>query len=237
MTGTHRIPLVLGAGIVAVATGIGLWHVGDGFAARTDQGVTSTGSAVITATADTGIWSVTIVASDASMTKAAARVVRALPALRSYFIDAGIEREQITVGSLGTYTTSSESGNPRAEANLSITVRSKTPQLIADLNGRVTELISLATDVNINTNPPSYFLSDLERLRPQVQELAVKDARNRAQVMAAALDVELGSPTAIRSGSITVTPPDSIEGEYGGYDLSTIEKHVRAVVSVTFDVD
>jgi hypothetical protein len=98
------------------------------------------------------------------------------------------------------------------------------------------DLLSVVPDVNMNTNTPQYYLSNLDALRPQVQESAVKDARTRAEVMAAALDVKLGKPLSIRASSITVTAPDVIEGEYGGYDLSTIAKTVRAVVSVTFEV-
>ena len=94
----------------------------------------------------------------------------------------------------------------------------------------------LFRSVNINTNPPSYYISTLDELRPRVQEAAVKDAKQRAEVMAKALGVQLGKPVVIKASSITVTSPDVIEGDVGGYDLSTIDKRVRAVVSVTFEV-
>ena len=229
------VPVIIGALLLASGVGVGLWFVGDGFRTRTLTGVTSTGSAVIEATADTAVWSLTLTARDTTAADAAKRVAGALPKVRAYFVNAGLSEAQFTVGSLNSWS-ASENGQQFTEASLSFTVRSKTVQQIADLNAKVMDLLAIAPNVNINTSPPSYYISTLDELRPQVQEAAVKDAKQRAEVMAKALDVSLGKPIIIRSSSITVTPPDVIEGEAGGYDLSTIEKRVRAVVSVSFEV-
>ena len=229
------VPVIIGALLLASGVGVGLWFVGDGFRTRTLTGVTSTGSAVIEATADTAVWSLTLTARDTTAADAAKRVAGALPKVRAYFVNAGLSEAQFTVGSLNSWS-ASENGQQFTEASLSFTVRSKTVQQIADLNAKVMDLLAIAPNVNINTSPPSYYISTLDELRPQVQEAAVKDAKQRAAVMAKALDVSLGKPIIIRSSSITVTPPDVIEGEAGGYDLSTIEKRVRAVVSVSFEV-
>jgi hypothetical protein len=230
------IALVITGLIMSLGVGLGLWFVGDGFRARAVTGVTSTGSAVMSATADTAVWSLTITARDAESAKAAKRVAAALPKVRAYFVAAGMTADQLTVGSLNTWTMDDGSGSQRTEASLSFSVRTTDVQKIATLNASVMDLLSVVPDVNVNTNTPQYYLSNLDALRPQVQESAVKDARTRAEVMAAALDVKLGKPLSIRASSITVTAPDVIEGEYGGYDLSTIAKTVRAVVSVTFEV-
>ncbi len=230
------IALVITGFIMSAGVGAGLWFVGDGFRARAVTGVTSTGSAMISATADTAIWSLSITARDADSSKAAKRVAAALPKVRAYFVSAGMTADQLTVGSLNAYSFDDGSGVQKTEASLSFSVRSTDVQKIADLNSQVMELLAVAPDVNVSTNAPSYYLSNLDALRPQVQEAAVKDAGKRAEVMASALGVKLGDPVAIKANSITVTAPDVIEGDYGGYDLSTIPKTVRAVVSVTFEV-
>lgn len=229
------IPLVIGSLLLAAGVGAGLWFVGDGFRTRTLTGVTSTGSAVLEATADTAVWSLTLTARDSNAATAAKRVASALPKVREYFVNAGVSEAQFTVGSLNSWS-ANENGQQFTEASLSFTVRSKDVQQIAGLNAKVMELLAVVPNVNINTSPPSYYISTLDKLRPKVQEAAVKDAHERALVMAEALDVTLGNPIVIKSSSITVTPPDVIEGEAGGYDLSTIDKRVRAVVSVTFEV-
>ena len=229
------VSLVIGAILLASGIGIGLWFVGDGFRARTVTGVTSTGSAVIEAKADTAIWAMTLTARNSDAARAAKEVAATLPKIRAYFTKAGVDASQLTVGSLYSWT-NNDSGNQITEASISLSIRSTDVQQIASLNGQVMELLAVAPGININTNPPSYYVSTLDELRPQVQEAAVKDALARAEVMAKALDTKLGDPIVIRSSSITVTPPDVIEGEAGGYDLTTIEKRVRAVVSVTFEV-
>lgn len=230
------IALIITGLVLSLGVGVGLWFVGDGFRARTLTGVTSTGSAVLNATADTAVWSITLTAREADASAAAKRVAAALPKVRAYFTSAGLGEQQFTVGSLNTYSMDDGSGLQRTEASLSFSVRSTDVQQIATLNAKVMDLLAVVPNVNVNTNQPQYYLSTLDTLRPKAQEAAVRDAEARAQVMAQALGVSLGKPIAIRSSTISVTSPDVIEGDYGGYDLSTIDKRVRAVVSVTFEV-
>ena len=229
------IALIATGLVISVGIGVGLWFVGDGFRARAVTGVSSTGSAVIPATADAAAWSITIGARDTDPAVAAKRVASALPKVRAYFTSAGLRADQVSVGSLNTYT-SNDGGMQQTDASLSLTVRSTDVQQIANLNTKVMDLLAVVPGVNLNTNQPQYTLSKLETLRPQVQEAAVRDARHRAEIMAQALGVRLGAATSVQSGSITVTSPDVIEGDYGGYDLTTIAKRVRAVVTVTFAV-
>lgn len=231
------IALVVTGLIMSLGVGVGLWFVGDGFKARAVTGVSSTGSAVIAATADTAAWSLTITARDQDSAQAAQRVAAALPKVRKYFVAAGMTADQFTVGSLNTWTSDDGNGSQQTEASLSFSVRTTDVQKIASLNAKVMDLLAVIPNVNVNTNQPQYYLSNLDALRPQVQEAAVSDAASRAKVMADALGVKLGKPLSIKANSITVTAPDVIEGDYGGYDLSTIAKTVRAVVSVTFEVE
>ena len=53
------IALVIAAALVAVAMGIGLHQVGQGFATRSTQGISVTGSARVQATADKAVWPLT----------------------------------------------------------------------------------------------------------------------------------------------------------------------------------
>ena len=132
---------------------MGLWFVGDGFRTRTLTGVTSTGSAVLDASADTAVWSLTLTARDTTAANAAKRVAGALPKVRDYFVKAGLSEAQFTVGSLNSWS-AAENGQQFTEASLSFTVRSKTVEQIAELNAKVMDLLAIAPNVNINTNPP-----------------------------------------------------------------------------------
>lgn len=228
--------IFLSAAVLAAGFGTGLWFVGDAIDNRDAKGVTVLGSASISATADTALWTLYLSESAPKVSDSVENLVTELGALRKYLLDGGVTEDQITVSGLSTNQDYGQDGPINSyTASLNVRIRSTDVQLIAKLNREIDKL--LATGVSLNTTSPDYYVSNLATLRPQAQEAAVKDAKTRALAMVSALDGEIGDPISITSGSVTVTPPDTIEGEYGGYDLTTIEKSIRAVVTVTFEVD
>ena len=50
------VTLVLSAAIIAIAMGLGLNQVGSGFASRSSEGISVTGSARISVSADKAVW-------------------------------------------------------------------------------------------------------------------------------------------------------------------------------------
>ena len=54
------IAIILAAAILALSLGFGLTKVGSGFAARTTNGITVTGSAKTSATADNVVWTLNV---------------------------------------------------------------------------------------------------------------------------------------------------------------------------------
>ena len=57
---SRSITVIAAALIMALAVGGGLVKVGAGFASRTDNGITVTGSAKTTATADNAVWTLNV---------------------------------------------------------------------------------------------------------------------------------------------------------------------------------
>lgn len=230
---------VFAAGLVlAVGLGAGLWTVGDALNTRNAGGVNSTGSATIDATADTAVWTIYMNKQDQSVKTAVSGVLTNLDKLKAYLTNGGVSADDITVGGMTTNAVYGNNGPTGLfEANVNVRVRSKDPELIAKLNTNINQLLASTSDITLNTQAPEYYVSKLAELRPKVQELAVQDAQKRAKVMVEAIGGELGDPLKISSGAIQVLPQDTVEGDYGAYDLSTIKKTIRAVVNVTFEVD
>ena len=50
------LTLIISAAIIALAMGLGLNQVGSGFASRSSEGISVTGSARVSATADKAVW-------------------------------------------------------------------------------------------------------------------------------------------------------------------------------------
>ena len=233
----ERVVTAVAATILAVGIGAGLWSVGQGIEQRADQGITVSGSATIDATADRAAWTVTVTRQGTSAAEAAQGLLRDIDIVSAFLRDGGLSDEQITIGGV---TTSPIWGNEGAtgqfQASSALRVRSEDVHVVANLNRTLSKVLTGQGGITLENAAPEYYVSNLADLRPRVQELAVRDARTRAQVMVEALDGRLGDVTSITTGSVQVIVPDSVDSDYGAYDLSTIDKSIRAVVSVSFEI-
>jgi hypothetical protein len=107
------------------------------------------------------------------------------------------------------------------------------------LIGRVAaQASSLISDgVNINSLPPQYFYNDLNAVKVRLIGAATRDAQQRAEQFAAGSGVTVGPLRSASQGVFQITRPNSTEtADYGSYDTSTVEKVVKAVVTVEYAV-
>ena len=233
------VTIIIAAVILSIALGGGLMKVGSGFASRSSDGITVTGSAKISATADNAVWVLNVNLSAPSVSTAVKKVDSDVAALSDYLIKAGIPSDALTLGAVSTYANEEFSnGNATGRilsyrANREVTVRSKDVELISKLSQGIGTL--LATGINVNNYGPAYYISNLPELRPQLMAEAMKDAKVRAEALTKAVGGDIGALVNVKAGPIQITTPDStMTADYGAYDTSTIEKTVTATVSVTF---
>ena len=107
------------------------------------------------------------------------------------------------------------------------------------LIGRIaTEASGLISDgVNINSWPPQYFFGDLNAVKVRLIGAATRDAQLRAEQFAANSGVTVGALRSASQGVFQITRPNSTDtADYGSYDTSTVEKVVKAVVTVEYSV-
>jgi hypothetical protein len=107
------------------------------------------------------------------------------------------------------------------------------------LIGRVAaEASSLISEgVSINSWPPQYFYSDLNAVKVRLIGAATRDAQQRAEQFASGSGVTVGPLRSASQGVFQITRPNSTEtADYGSYDTSTVEKIVKAVVTVEYAV-
>jgi hypothetical protein len=233
------VTIIVAAVIMSIALGGGLMKVGSGFASRSSDGITVTGSAKISATADNAVWVLNVSLSSPAVSTAVKKVDSDVAALSDYLIKAGIPTDALTLGAVSTYANEEYvNGNATGRilsyrANREVTVRSNDVELISKLSQGIGTL--LATGINVNNYGPAYYISNLPELRPQLMAEAMKDAKVRAEALTKAVGGEIGSLVNVKAGPIQITTPDStMTADYGAYDTSTIEKTVTATVSVTF---
>ena len=228
--------------ILAIALGGGLVKVGAGFADRSANGITVTGSAKTSATADNVVWTLNVSLTRQTVSDAVTKVGNDVAAVTKYLTEGGIPADELTLGSVSTYANEEyANGNNTGRilnyrASRDVVVRSKDVQLVSKLAQGIGSI--LQAGVSVNNYGPQYYLSTLPKLRPQLLEEAMKDAKVRAIAITKAVGGEVGAVQAVRSGVFQVTTPDSTEiSDSGSYDTSSIEKTVTSTVSVTFKVN
>ncbi|CAB4640854.1 unannotated protein [freshwater metagenome] len=236
---SRSITVIAASLIMALAVGGGLVKVGAGFASRTDNGITVTGSAKTTATADNAVWTLNVALSRPLVADAVKKVGSDVDAVTEYLTKGGIPASALTLGSVSTFGNEEwQNGNNTGRilsyrASRDITVRTKDVQLVYTLSQGIGSL--LQSGVNVNNYGPQYYISTLPDLRPQLLEEAMKDAKTRAIAITKAVGGSVGAVQSVKSGVFQVTTPDStMVSDGGAYDTSTIEKTVTSTVSVTF---
>jgi hypothetical protein len=238
---SRSITVIAALLIMALAVGGGLGKVGAGFAARTDNGITVTGSAKTSATADNAVWTLNVALSRPLVADAVKKVGSDVDAVSAYLTKGGIPADALTLGAVSTYANEEwQNGNNTGRilsyrASRDITVRTSDVQLVYKLSQGIGSL--LQNGVTVNNYGPQYYISTLSELRPQLLEEAMKDAKTRAVAITKAVGGSVGSVQSVKSGVFQVTTPDStMVSDGGAYDTSTIEKTVTSTVSVTFAV-
>jgi hypothetical protein len=238
----RTISTIAAALILAVGVGYGLSLVGTGLSARSGNSITVTGSAKTSAVADNAVWTLNVSEMSQQVSVAVNTVGTSVDALSKYLIKGGLSSDAIEIGGVTTYANNEYvNGNSTGriisyQANQNVTVRSKDVQLIKKLSNGMGSL--LQTGVNINNYGPQFYVSNLDKLRPQLLAEATVDAKERGLSITKAVDSELGPVLAVTSGPVQVTQPDSVDASAGGmYDTSSIEKSVSVTVSVSFKVN
>jgi hypothetical protein len=95
----------------------------------------------------------------------------------------------------------------------------------------------ISEGVAINSLPPQYFYNDLNTVKVRLIGAATKDSLQRAEQFAANSGVTVGPLRSASQGVFQITSPNSTEtADYGSYDTSTVEKLVKAVVTVEYAV-
>ncbi|MFM8844108.1 MAG: SIMPL domain-containing protein [Actinomycetota bacterium] len=236
------LSLIISALILAVAMGLGLNQVGSGFASRSSEGISVTGSARINVSADKAVWTLNAEQVAPTISESVKRVENATIAVSKYLTDGGVPSDSIELGSVSAYPQEEYvNGNSTGRilnyrGSRTITVRSEDVQLVKKLSNGIGAL--LQSGVSVTNYGPQFYVSKLSELRPELLKQAMEDAQVRAKAIVEATGGKVGNVMSVRSGPFQVTSPDSVDTSSGGYyDTSTIEKTITSTVTVSFKVN
>ncbi|SHK43203.1 SIMPL domain-containing protein [Desulforamulus aeronauticus] len=211
--------------------------------ATNKSAITVTGSAKKQLTSDLAVWRGSFYQETVNLQDAYTNLKNDLVKVKSYLVKQGIPEDQIVVSSISTmpqyvYNANGSSTGQIASYRLTqnIEIKSNDVQKIAAIARSATELIE--QDVIFDSQPPEYFYTKLNNLKVDMLAEATKDAKQRAEKMAASTGSKIGALRSAKMGVFQITPVNSNEiSDYGMNDTSSIEKEITAVVNVEFGIE
>jgi hypothetical protein len=232
---------------VALAIGVVLSSVIFGwFYSKTkkgDEAITVTGSAKKRIKSDLVVWSAGVSAQSGKLTDAYGQLSASIPRIKEYLAGKGIPANQMTVSSITTTTLKKQDANGVETSEITgyslkqqVEVKSTDVDKIAQIAREATELINQG--ILIESNAPRYYYNSIGDLKIEMLGEAAKDAKVRAEKIAASTGNSIGSVRSAKMGVLQITAADSTEvSDSGIYDTTTIDKDMTAVVNVSFAVN
>ena len=227
------ILVAVGAAVVALA-GVGRPETAGG-AANPAGGITVTGTGTITSVPNEAEFSFSVQSNGATAREALSansdQMRKVLAALKA----AGVEKRDVQTQNVSVSPTYSDNGQTNGyTASNSVSVK------IHDLS-RVGKILDAASNAGANDiYGPSLSRSDQDALQAKALRDAVANARKKAEALANAAGVQLGSVTAITEGSSGGPEPYFAQARLASTDKAApIEpgtQDVQATVTVTFAI-
>lgn len=192
---------------------------------------------------DHASWSGNLVARTGELASGYDKLEADLARVRRYLQEAGIPNEQVEIApvAIGLRFRQTDQGmwTPDVEGydlTQQVTVSAPDVEAVDRVSRGITSLIR--EGVEINSFPPAFFYNGLDTLKIEMLGAAAADARQRAEALAAEGGAGVGELVSTTQGVFQITPRFSTEISAGGmYDTSSIEKTVRAVVTVAYAID
>jgi hypothetical protein len=206
------------------------------------HGITVKGYAEKRVVSDLGTFRCSFSARRPGMKQAYEELERARAAVLAYLTEQGFEPGEIDVLTIDTTELyrRDEEGRKTNEVEFyrvgqSVRVTSGNVELIRIASQKITELIRDGLD--IYSGSPSFYVSDLDEIKKDLLARATRNGYERARILAGGGRGRVGSLTRAVQGVFQITSPHSTETSgYGIYDTSTIEKSVKAVVTLEYRV-
>lgn len=115
-------------------------------------------------------------------------------------------------------------------------LESKVVQDVEQLSRAVGELLSKGYQISIHG--PDYYITDLSEVKMDLLGKATEDGYKRAKLMADNSGGKVGKLVEAQQGIFQITQPDSTDvAGYGIFDTSTIEKDIKAVVTLKYMIE
>ncbi len=192
---------------------------------------------------DIAVWSGRFTSRDPQLVTAYAKLERDLKVVADYLVKSGIPGENISVSAVSTRiqnrrTPQGYETNEIEQYVLeqTVSVSSNNVDLISSLSRESTTIIR--EGIEFFSYSPEYYYSNIEDMKIQLLGEATLNARQRAEQLAVNSGGKVGPLRAATQGVFQITPLYSTDvDDWGRYDTTTINKAVKAVVTIQYSID
>jgi len=247
MNGNFRAAVALSLSII-LSSVIASWAFLH--AKKLSQTIQVTGSAKKRIKSDLMIWNASVTVESASLADAYGKLSRDVEKTKAFLIHQGVPENQIVISAVSTTPVRRGKNSPSEGANVgaisgpvtgyslkqSLGIRSTDIDKITDISRQVTELINQA--ILLESEEPQYLYTRIAETKVEILAAAARDAKDRAQQIAASTGSRVGGIRSAEMGVLQITAADSsaVSG-YGENDTKSLEKDITAVVHVTFAIE
>ena len=208
-----------------------------------EQSIRVKGYAEQPISSDMASWRGQITVTSKDLVSGYKRIKADLEKVYFYLQKNGIHKNQVGVSSISTITQYriTDRGISTNEVHAYIlqqfvSIQSTNVELIAQIARDSTSLIQ--EGVELSSFNPEYFYTKTEDLKIQLLGRATKNARERAEQLAENSNSSVANLRSASQGVFQITPLNStMIADYGSYDTSTIEKSIKAVVTVEYYIE
>lgn len=232
--------VILSIGLIIAALIIGgTWRK----VSRGSVTITVTGSASKEIRSDLAIWHASFSVDASTLTDAYSKLQSSSGKVKTYLTSKGFAADKLKFSSISTTTQYAHNDKGVATNQVTgyklsqdVSLESNEVDKIDQLSREATELINQG--IEINSFPPEFIYTKLGELKIEMIGLASKDAKVRAEQIANSTGNKIGEVRSSKMGVIQVNAKNSTDvSDYGINDVSSLDKTITAVVSMSFSIE
>jgi len=200
------------------------------------------GSASKEVRSDYGSWSGSVAAAAPTSQEAVIKLNAAEKKITEYIVSIGFKKEEIVWDSISISISyrKNEKGVATNEVyqyqlSRSLSISSADVDRLEKLNREFTDLVKQG--YSVSNHGSNYIITDLDKYKMELLKAASDNGYSRARTLAESSGAKVGSLLSASQGIFQVLAPGGGNiSDYGTYDKSTINKEIKAVVTLEFSV-
>jgi len=212
-------------------------------AMRQQSTISVKGSASLDVRSDLASWSAQVTATGATREEAYLRLRESVERVERAVRARGFGADEcvVSAAAVGRVMRRNEKGNEtneveRYDLRQEVSVRSGKVEAVESIAREVTDLIR--DGVSVSSEQPVYTVGSIEEHKMRLLDEATRNAMERARTLAGSSGSTVGALRNASQGVVQVLARGAVDGgEWGQYDTSTIEKTMRVVVSLEYQVE